>query len=352
MMRTLSKRGDRKRVAIRRVSEAPLPPRTRNRVGQEVVVDACPSCCRAPLEFWRFAHTGDPRRLDRRAYALRRCRTCGTASLAPDDRPKNKPAIYGEPTSIRAPLPVRPFQSVLRRLRDRERMRLLRGIPQGARVFEVGSGDGRFLAAITAAGHEAVGCEPYRSPDPSVAGRIHVLRQPLEELELLSESQDVVVLWHVLEHLDDPAHALRRLHACLAPGGRLILAVPNLASLQARIGGTRWFHQDVPRHVVHFTTSGLVQLLDRCGFHEPRIHKLMMEQNVVSMWQTLLNSLTRAPNVALGLVKRRVPGHPVGDVAITVLLGVLLLPVAALLELGAGLLGRGGSIVIEARKGA
>ena len=68
------------------------------------------------------------------------------------------------------------------------------------------------------------------------------------------------MMWHVLEHLDD---RLGPSPTCAArcPGGRLIVAVPNLSSLQARIGGDRWFHQDIPRHRTHFTEGGLLMLL-------------------------------------------------------------------------------------------
>jgi hypothetical protein len=34
----------------------------------------------------------------------------------------------------------------------------------------------------------------------------------------------------------------------LKPGAGLLVGVPNLASLQARIGGQYWYHLDVPRH--------------------------------------------------------------------------------------------------------
>ena len=75
----------------------------------------------------------------------------------------------------------------------------------------------------------------------------------------------MIVLWHVLEHLDDPELGLRRAVEALGCRGRIVISVPNLGSLQARIGGRCWFHLDVPRHAVHFTRRGLVRLIGRCG---------------------------------------------------------------------------------------
>ena len=70
------------------------------------------------------------------------------------------------------------------------------------------------------------------------------------------------------------------------------------------------------------------------------------------MWLTLLNRLTRRTDVAFHLLKRnRVHEgrlEAAADLAITVVAGALLAPVAVLLELFAGLARRGGSIVVTA----
>ncbi len=149
-----------------------------------------------------------------------------------------------------------------------------------------------------------------------------------------------------------PAAALARIGLWVRPGGRIVIACPNLASLQARIGGDRWFHQDVPRHRTHFTAAGLRLLLERTGFRLERMAHLLVEQNPLGMWQTLLNRLTRERNVAFRALKRDL-GHGSGirrDLALTALVGPLLVPVAVVLELAAGLVGRGGSVVAVASR--
>jgi hypothetical protein len=160
--------------------------------------------------------------------------------------------------------------------------------------------------------------------------------------------EDAVVLWHVLEHLPHPAASLESARLALAPSGRLIVAVPNLASLQARIGGDRWFGQDVPRHLTHLTPRGLTALLEGAGFGPPRISHLGVEQNPLGMWQTLLNLVTAERNVGFRLLRREMPlrgGRAKLDAALTLLLGAPLALLAPLLELGAGLARRGGAIV-------
>ena len=132
----------------------------------------------------------------------------------------------------------------------------------------------------------------------------------------------------------------------------MVVACPNLASLQARIGGDRWFHQDVPRHLTHFTASGLQLLLERSCFRLERVSHLVVEQNPLGMWQTLLNRITAHPNVAFRALKRDPDGGPgLGrDLVLTAIAGPFMAPAAIALELAAGLAGRGGSVVAVGRR--
>jgi len=218
------------------------------------------------------------------------------------------------------------------------RLRRLLGLERGARVLEVGAGDGGFVSALRRRGIAADGI------DPAGAGDVRRLRA--EELTPEPESLDAVVLWHVVEHLDDPAAVVTRLARALRPGGRLLVATPDLGSLQARIGGDRWFHQDVPRHRVLLTRAGLDAILARCGLRVVTSSTLVPEQNLFGMWQTLLNRCTAAPNVAFGLAKGQRPQRR--DLVTTSLAGPLLLLPAVALEAAAGVAGRAGTRAVVA----
>src|SRR5207248_2019375 len=149
------------------------------------------------------------------------------------------------------------------------RLALLRdAAPAPGRLLDAGAGRGRFVAAARVAGYDARGIEPS-TRGVEAAREIYgvMLEQAgIEEAEVEPGSIAAVSLWHVLEHVEDPGSALRRIAGWLAPGGALLVGVPNLASLQARLGGPRWFHLDLPRHRTHFTAAGLQALLTRSGF--------------------------------------------------------------------------------------
>jgi SAM-dependent methyltransferase len=231
---------------------------------------------------------------------------------------------------------------------DRARLRLLgRAVPPPARLVDAGAGRGRFVAAARRAGYDSTGFEP----DPgraaaAVAYGATVDVEGVEEADFAPGSLDAVTLWHVLEHTADPDRAIARIASWLRPGGALVVGVPNLDSLQARLGGERWYHLELPWHRTHFTPRGLETLLRRHGLEPVRTRHVMAEHNPFGMWQTLVNRLTRRPSYLFRLLRREAP-LDVRDLAIT-LLALPLLPLAALAELGAGLVRRGGTIAVLA----
>jgi SAM-dependent methyltransferase len=78
-------------------------------------------------------------------------------------------------------------------------------------------------------------------------------------------SFDLITAFHVLEHLPDPLGALRAMLGWLAPGGLMIVEVPNADGLGARLFGRYWSGLDFPRHLVHFTPRTLGALVERAG---------------------------------------------------------------------------------------
>lgn len=248
----------------------------------------------------------------------------------------------------------------LRRLVEWDRRRLLGsmvGQLRGVRVVELGSGDGALLQLMRAEGAKRVlGIEPAT---PAGAGEAlaaggegaEVLGVRVEEVDLDQGDWDLVVCWHSLEHLPDPEAALERISGWLTSGGRLIVAVPDRSGLQSRIGGDRWFHQDIPRHRSHWSRRGIGLALQRHGFVVEHTRHVALDGGPLGMWQTILNRLTRQPNFAFRLLKRdaELKLRPF-DLAVTVLMGLPLIPLAAAAEALAGLAGCGGTLVIGARK--
>jgi 2-polyprenyl-3-methyl-5-hydroxy-6-metoxy-1,4-benzoquinol methylase len=78
-------------------------------------------------------------------------------------------------------------------------------------------------------------------------------------------SFEVVTMWHSLEHVHDPLGVLREAYHLLVPGGRLVVACPNIESWAFRRYAESWFGLDLPRHLTHFTPTTLGRMLQTAG---------------------------------------------------------------------------------------
>ncbi|MGI8864448.1 MAG: class I SAM-dependent methyltransferase [Solirubrobacteraceae bacterium] len=302
----------------------------------------CPACGGA-LVTWRSVPAGEPA-LGVARFTLRRCTACGSA-LTVGVRPERLHELGAyRPGQPRLYPLVRPLLEAF----DRRRLAMLRPlVPAPARLLDVGAGRGRFVAAACAAGYEAQGIEPSaRGVAAASTIGVPLLHASIDDAPIAPSSVDALTLWHVLEHLDQPGEALARLASWVRPGGALLVGVPNLASVQAWLGGERWYHLDVPRHRVHFTPAGLAALLRRSGFDVVGTHHVLAEHNPFGMWQSLMNRVTASPSYLYNLLKRNAPIRS-PDLLVTAL-GAPLMPIAALAELMAGAAGRGGTIAVLA----
>lgn len=303
---------------------------------------SCPACGGA-LAPWISVPAGEPS--DPRTFPLSRCSVCGTA-VTHGDPPG--PELYEQGMYSEEEPRASGLVAAFQRATVGQPVRVLRraGAAPGARVLDAGAGRGRLVAALREAGYDARGIEPSRRSTSlaRAAGQPVELRS-IEEHD--DEGLDAVVLWHVLEHVEDPRATVARMRSWLRPGGLLLLGVPNAGSLQARIGGPGWLHFDAPRHRVHLTPRGLGTLLASEGFAPGPVHHLVWEQNPHSMWMAMLTRLGMRPGFPFHLLKRNIDPRP-RDLALLAL-GVPLGPVAVAAELAAAAARRGGTIAAVAR---
>lgn len=95
---------------------------------------------------------------------------------------------------------------------------------------------------------------------------LHVLHGSLPHPELETAAFDVITMWQTLQQAHMPCDVLREAHRLLAPGGKLVVAVPNIDSLPFRCFGQVWYGLNLPRHLTHFAPWTLYLMLHRAGF--------------------------------------------------------------------------------------
>jgi 2-polyprenyl-3-methyl-5-hydroxy-6-metoxy-1,4-benzoquinol methylase len=109
----------------------------------------------------------------------------------------------------------------------------------GRSALEVGAAEGNVTAQLATRFERIVVVEPADVYADAVLARglpgVDVVRTLVEDFRT-DERFDTVVLSHVLEHVDSPGDVLRSCASLLAPGGRLVVVVPNAGSLHRRLG--------------------------------------------------------------------------------------------------------------------
>lgn len=265
-------------------------------------VPACPACGGARREPLYEGLTdrlfGAPG-----SWRLQRCSDCGAAYLDPRPTPASIAAAYEsyytheegsseassgrrtrlrngylnarygyglEPASALGRIVV-PLLRGRRAAADRHVRRLRRPRP-GARVLDIGCGNGEFLLEMRAAGWTVDGVET----DSHAVSRARERSLPVHQGTLESAgyapcSFDAVTLSHVLEHLHDPVATLRAARAILRDDGVLWIATPNLASPGHARYGRAWRGLEPPRHLVLFTPSALLAALDRASLRVAQV---------------------------------------------------------------------------------
>lgn len=212
-------------------------------------------------------------------FAVVRCENCGLTYTnprptpetigqfyPPDYRPHRRPRKMDDSRSAR-PLWSRVFGRPCN-----ERRGTLPWHGHG-RLLDFGCGGGGFLKRMADRGWQVIGLDAAVGAVRRVQEELGLkaLVGSLPHPDLSPCSFDVVTMWHSLEHVHDPLGVLRAAYDLLTPGGRLMVAVPNIDSAAFHWFGPAWFALDLPRHLTHFTPPTLRSMLEAAGFRVARL---------------------------------------------------------------------------------
>ncbi len=195
-------------------------------------------------------------------FQIARCAGCGTGATWPRPTAAELDACYASTYGYGAHTLIeheKRYRS--RRLLDRA------GLAHG-RLLDVGCMFGFLLDEAARRGLETWGVE--LSPEPARAAAAHGHRVTIGTLDDHVSAHpdqrfDAIVAQHVVEHLPDPAGFFRQAAGLLAPGGRLVIAVPNFEARLRRLAPAAWGWYQVPVHLHHFTARGLRHLAIAAG---------------------------------------------------------------------------------------
>ena len=159
--------------------------------------------------------------------------------------------------------------------RAHKTLELLSGLPKGAKVLDIGCGDGSFGAMLRDQGFVVHGCDIALSAIKEAEKQLDhamVIDIESENLTKLGSDFDAVIAGEVIEHLFKPDIFLEKVSEILNPNGFLIITTPNFLVWSNRIRmllgqfeytSTGFLDEG---HIHFFTRPSLFRALRKTGY--------------------------------------------------------------------------------------
>jgi len=166
------------------------------------------------------------------------------------------------------------------------------GQTQGAplRVLDIGAGDGKFLHFMRRFGFETEGTTASATSQQAAAEKFGIQLEHTTEIpaRIRELKFDLITYWHVFEHLEDPAAHVSTWKEILAPSGLIVIEVPNVESIGAKLAFDAWLGSDVVHHVNHMKFDDIVALLRQHDLQIVRREEFSLKFTYPFLWSALL----------------------------------------------------------------
>lgn len=249
--------------------------------------DKCPLCNSGAIKK-RFAcidnfATGE-------SFDIYECKECGLAFTQgiPDEKEIGR--YYESPTYISHSNTnrglVNRIYHLARRIMLQKKARLIQRLTllKNGKILDYGAGTGHFARTMAAKGWDVTAIEKSDKARELALKEFGFEMLPTEALaDIEDKSLDVVTMWHVMEHIQEPDKMWKELYRILDDTGIAVIALPNSASYDAQRYKEQWAAYDVPRHLWHFTPSTIMHWGEKHGFLLERQYTMPFDGFYISM---------------------------------------------------------------------
>jgi SAM-dependent methyltransferase len=264
----------------------------------------------------------------RTEFTFWRC-DCGGAFLSPRPAPEALGRVYpGDYYSYDFAKKLGPLVMRFKAFTETAKVRAYEPyLSAGARVLDVGCGDGHVLNHIREAVPLPLALEGLEFSEHAIAAAesagFRVYRGRVEDAALPGDAFDLIIMNQLIEHVREPAAVLASIRRALKPGGHVFIETPNIDSFDARLFRRRyWGGYHLPRHFHLFDTRSLARLVAQAGLERVSHRPLVCPQFWIISLQNWLkergalrladrfvmpfNPLLLAPFTLLEMVQQRV----------------------------------------------
>ena len=246
-------------------------------------LDQCPVCTSHNINYLitaeDFLITGEK-------FQIYSCDTCGLRFTNPRPNDDELAGYYDSSAYIshsnESTTLVDRLYKIARTFTLRRKRKLIEQLSPNKRLLDIGCGTGHFIDYCKQHGWQVNGVEPNESARRQAEDKTKIIIQ--EDLaDVVDGAFEVITLWHVLEHLPDLGQTMNRLKSLLAPGGVIIIAVPNFEAYEATVFKAYWAAYDVPRHLYHFNQNAIKHLANKHGLKIAGTYPMKLDSFYISL---------------------------------------------------------------------
>ncbi len=155
---------------------------------------------------------------------------------------------------------------------------------KSGKLLDYGAGIGYFADKMVQKGWEVTAIEKSEKARKAAFENLGLEMLPEESMSQQKEGYfNVVTLWHVMEHIQEPDNLWEQIYRVLDESGIAVVAVPNCSSFDAEYYQEHWAAYDVPRHLWHFTPSTINEMARRHNFIMERCYTMPFDGFYISM---------------------------------------------------------------------
>ena len=208
---------------------------------------------------------------DSKKHGIVKCQKCKHVQLYPIPTPEEDKKFYDKDLQNKN---IRYYGSIedhrKKSIDDTiRRLELIQKItPKKSKVLEIGAGHGFFVELAHKRGFDITGIE--------ISQEKRAMAKKVTKAKILDidinfqmpnlENLDLVVMFHVLEHIVDPISFLKKIKKLLKPGGKLVVEVPNCDDFQLTLNDAYKNFYWQRAHIHYFTPKILKKVLNAAGF--------------------------------------------------------------------------------------
>ncbi len=142
----------------------------------------------------------------------------------------------------------------------------LKSVKAPVKMLDIGCSIGCTLAAAEQMGWEATGVDVSVDAVKSCKeSDLNAIRTDSHILPFEDNVFDVVVSWHVIEHVESVSQTLQEWQRVLKPGGLMVLETPDASSPKVKRKGTKYRRFWAPEHTYTFAPKHLSKFMENVG---------------------------------------------------------------------------------------